>query len=189
MKKVVPSSGNDINGFIHNFPLLNVTCVSKSKNRDTSICWNAINASHNYHFCSDQSSGQWFQFNFPNVLVKTTHYSLQAPVNSMNGWHMPKSWEFFGLKADGRSISIDNVTESGLNEDKKIVTYQVKVIDSFTGFRLLMKGYNYKGDSNELRIYKIDVFGTMMPMFNRLTCKLRSKTRINTELMVLLTSK
>lgn len=169
---ILPKNDSDINGIIHKIRNINVTCVAKSYQQLSSVCWNAINISHDYHFCSGSGSSQWYQFTFPNTLIRATHYSIQSPTKTNSGWYMPKSWEFFGIKADGTTVSIDDVEESKLNEDKKIVVYKTNKVGVFTGFKLQMRGYNYQGSLYDLRLYKIDVFGTILPSF----CKCTTRT-------------
>ena len=163
--RISPKNNSDIYGIIHKIPNLKVNCSAKSSQQTSSTCWNAINPTHDFHFCSGSESDQWFQFIFPNILIKATHYSLQAPKDTMTGWYMPKSWEFFGIKENGALVSIDTVSESKLNEDKKIVTYAVDKVDTFVGFKLQMKGSNYQGSYTDLRIYKIDFFGSIKPIY------------------------
>ena len=169
--RISPKNNSDIYGIIHKIPNLKVNCSAKSSQQTSSTCWNAINPTHDFHFCSGSESDQWFQFIFPNILIKATHYSLQAPRGTTSGWYMPKSWELFGIKENGTLVSIDTVSESKLNEDKKIVTYAVDRVDTFVGFKLQMKGSNYQGTYTDLRIYKIDVFGIISSHFCECTQK------------------
>ena len=160
MYNIQPKNNSDINGFIHSLPLLHVTCKSSSYQVTGSQCINAITPSHNYHFTTNESDNEWFEMEFPNFPIYMQYYSLQVPNQTQSwGWFSPKSWELFGITLEGKTISIDNVTDSQLKGAYKVVTYHISNPNFYIGLRLVMQGVNY-GGYKDLRFHKIDVFGS-----------------------------
>lgn len=61
------------------------------------MCINAINISHDFHFCSDRNQKEWFQFHIPNIRLFITHYSIQVPERDKPGWYYPVAWDLYGI--------------------------------------------------------------------------------------------
>ena len=173
MIKLLPN-GNDINGILHQFPNLNATCESSSYQENISTCINAINVSHDHHFCSDRNINEWFSFHIPNIKMFVTHYSLQMPDKSISaGWAYPINWSFYGIYESGKEKLIHEVTNAGFTNTSRIKTFEIDHKDYFSKFKLVMEGANDDG-YYDLRIYKIDLFGTIYSFFpfNIQTCKI-----------------
>ena len=161
MIKVRPQNNADINGILHKFPILTATCSSKSFQIPPSKCTNAINISYPSHFCSGTETDQWFIFSVPNIKLFATHYVLQMPSRESNDyWYYPVSWDFYGTTKTGEEKHIDHVDKSELTPNNRIRTYELNIKGYYSQFKLKMIGTN-DGGYNDLRIYKIDLFGTI----------------------------
>ena len=159
MIKISPKGSNDINGILHRFPFINASCEAKSYQQDSSQCINAINISHDHHFCSLTSENEWFSFHIPNIKIFATHYSVQVPERKSDFWGYPVSWDFYGIDGE-KSVLIDHVDHSSLTPTDRIKTFELDTKGYFSKFKLVMLGENDLSGS-DLRIYKIDVFGRL----------------------------
>ena len=115
--------------------------------------------------CSTSSSHEWYSFYIPNIKMFVTHYSLQMPDKSTNSvWAYPISWKLYSISELGENKLIDNVTDSGFSNKDHIKTYELKDKGFYSKFKLVMQGENANQKLN-LRIYKIDIFGTIYSIF------------------------
>ena len=173
-RSYVPLNSSDINGIIHKLKNVKVTCKSIEPAMSGSSCMNAINISHDFHFCGSRNTyDQWLSLSFPRIKIYLTHYSIQAP----NIEAAPKSWKFFGKK-EGKWILLDTVKESKLNTAfYSVLTRRVSEEGPFNEFNVTTNETNYK-DRNEFRIHKIDVFGFISDSHCTLHCK-RERSIIN----------
>ena len=180
--------GDDINGILHRYPSLNATCQSLSYQQDGSQCINAIIISKNFHFCSRLNNNEWFSFHIPNVKMYVTHYSMQMPERSNHAhWHYPVSWKYYGIDESGVMHSIHNVTNANFDNENRIKTFELTQKGYFSQFKLIMEGEN-DGGTLDLRIYKIDLFGTIysfFPLENR-TCKTKQFSSISIFVLIIL---
>ena len=172
MFRALPQNESDINGLIHQYPMLPVKCISSSQYSAQYQCHNAINPSEKYHFCSKgDESIRWYEFHFYNNMIYLQNYSIQVPNQKESSeWYSPKSWELFGITKNGNMVSIDNVTNSQLRGSYKIITYRISNPGFYVGLRLVMNGQNY-GGYKHLRLQKIDVFGYVKPT-KSITCNI-----------------
>ena len=161
MNILQPKNNSDINGFIHKVKHLKVSC-NESSCADGVHCNNAINPSIDIHFCSKSAQNQWMNVSFPKNKILLTHYSYQAPSYDDIGWRGPKSWIFRGLNEMNEWIDLDVVDNEGPDFDHGVLTRSVNQSGLFSAFSLQMYGINYYGNQ-QLRVYKIDFFGSIDP--------------------------
>ena len=156
-----PNNNSDINGIIHKNHGINVICSNSSQSASNSPCTNAISPETNFHFCSDNFlSEKWMTFTFQYHHIYTTQYSFQSPkTENWPSWCAPRNWGMEGFKDVGWVV-IDNITESGLDGFRQVITRGVSNSGPFSTFRIKINGLNY-GNQRTLRIYKIDVFGVL----------------------------
>ena len=164
----ISPKGNDINGILHRFPSLNASCESKSSLETFSKCINAVNISHDFHFCSGSSQNEWFLFHIPNIKLFVTHYSIQEPVKMLNRAY-PIAWDLYGISDENEETLIDRVENSGLTQEERTKTYIIDKKGYYSKFKMIMTAKNENGELN-FRIYKIDVFGiiySFLPFIQR----------------------
>ena len=151
----LPINDSDINGIIHKYPKVKVTCDSTTAAQRGYECNNAINPSKDFHFCGRRDDyNQWMSFSFSRTNIHVTHYSLQAPIS----YSPPYSWKLFGKK-NGNWVLLDTVNESKLIPGYySVETRRVNEEGPFNEFNITTDHKNI-GGGYEFRIYKIDVFG------------------------------
>ena len=163
MNILLPKNSSDINGFIHKVKRLKVTC-EQSSTIDGAVCNNAIDPLEDYYFCSNNSANQWMNISFPRNRILLTHYSYQSPIYSAEWRKGPKSWVFRGLNEKKEWVDLDVVDNEAPKISNGIITRNINKSSLFSAFSLQMYGTNYY-EENNLRINKIDFFGSISPPF------------------------
>ena len=165
MLSISPKSDEDLYGFLHKITNLNATCKSSSSKLDISECINAIDIHHDYHFCSSSSNeNQWFSVYFPNVKIFATHYSMQMPKRDTDYWYYPIKWKVYGISSNNEEFEIDSVTDAQFNTQNRTKTFEIHKKAFYNKFKLVMQGLS-DGSDKYLRIYKIDFFGKIIPLY------------------------
>ena len=161
----IKPKGDDINGILHQYSSINATCEVSSYKDDIALCINAIDVTKNYHFCSGNEEGSWFLFHVPNIKIFVTHYSLEMPERVNSYWYYPKSWSLYSISDKNEEQQISHVQSAQFDPIiSRIKTFELDEKGFYSKFRLEMEGDN-DGGQNELRIYKIDLFGKIYQFF------------------------
>ena len=152
--KYYPANEQDNEGIFHKHPNIIPKCDSITPVANGYSCDVALNYDSNGYFCSNREDPfAWITFRIPpNVLV--TNYSLTNPDFNNAG---PRGFAVMGKKGDS-NILIDNVTNSGLDYSRAILTRSVYPIDFYSEITLTMQTLSYL-NRYEFRIMFFDVFG------------------------------
>jgi hypothetical protein len=99
-------------GNVHNHKIVTVT--TSSNNSETYAGFKAADLQTNSEWLSDYQKNQWFCYNFNNLSVSPTHYSIQsADVTGGSPRNFPKEWVVEGSNDEVTWIELDrraNVT-------------------------------------------------------------------------------
>jgi hypothetical protein len=133
-----------------------VTITSKSVHGD--FCWNAgLNAAgltSNSDFRSKDEPGQWICWDFHEMRVRPTHYTIKS--DSLKSWVVESSLDFVNWTEIDRRTNNDD-----LKEEPHIRSFTVPKSAECRFIRLTQTGGNHSSD-NELRVTAFEVFGSLI---------------------------
>ena len=118
----------------------------------------------NSWFCSKNSSGQWICYDFKDMLVKPTWYSIRSYFAGEHGCH-PKSWD---IEVSNDGGSWDCIDQQRDNQDLfdgkfKEASFQITTEhDPVRYVRLRLVAKNHF-PSDTLKISAFELFGTLSP--------------------------
>jgi hypothetical protein len=170
-KEFVPSSTAPLNGIIAyltdqcggNVHSRNVVSITASSTGGTG--WEPSNSADLFSdsfFHSRDSPNSWICYDFKNMTIRPTHYSLRSRCNAGRGNHQLKNWAIEG-SADGTTwIKLDR-RENVLDLDAQNVTHTFALARSeeIRMIRLRQTGVNSSGN-NYLIFSSFEVFGRLL---------------------------
>ena len=132
--------------------------ASSSVGQDPSI---VISSSASWAWKSQDKHHQWIQFDFKNMLLQATHYTIKAGPHKAGNEH-PKTWalEVSDSQGDSTWKVIDQQNNSDLNGPNAYKTYPCQCDKPYQYYRIKATGPNHKGTSS-LAIAKVEFFGTL----------------------------
>jgi hypothetical protein len=107
-------------------------------------------------FCSKHEPGQWICWDFREICVQPTHYTIKSQ------WNRPKSWLVESSQDGENWVEIDRRTDNGdVNEASWTASFAVCNSVECRFIRLTQTGKNH-AYTDHLGINSVEFFGTLL---------------------------
>lgn len=171
LSKNISSTSN-----LHDSNIVDIQASSSSSVRHPSMICESNNS---WYWSSANKQMQWVKFDFKNMMIRVTHYSIQTTPSNPST-HL-KNWILEGTNAIGftptqvqnddpgiKWETIDSrVNDMNLNGVSKIFTYEANETNNFFRYiRLRTTGVNHSGN-HCLTLRRIEFFGTIKPFTDK----------------------
>jgi hypothetical protein len=150
-------------GNVHDRGIVDISAKSTYSSSSSYSAKNAADSGITNYFHSDSSAGQWLCYDFKNLRVKPTHYSIHA---YFGGYYL-RSWVFEG-SIDGSSWIVfdEQKDNSTMNSSHLIGTFAAGQSRECRFIRLRQTGKNASGD-DYLYLCGFEIFGQLIEMEQR----------------------
>ena len=160
---IIQHLSREFSGNVHSIGVVEVIASSFYVNCEPE---NAARIGKDWDFYSQNKPDSWIRYDFKEMRVRPTSYSIRSYVGSP-GLNHPKSW-VFEVSNDGESWEVVDRRDdnSDLNDKYVIRNFPIspEVRGSFRFIRLRQTGENHAGD-DKLVINSLEIFGTLFETF------------------------
>jgi hypothetical protein len=114
-----------------------------------------------FHFCSTNCPNEWVCYDFMNMKVTPTHYTLRSYIDGMEDRANPKSWIIEVSNDKEKWIEIDRQTKNReLNGSNLIRSFSCVCEGEWRFVRMRTTGRNFRGDY-ALALTSFELFGSL----------------------------
>jgi hypothetical protein len=145
------------NGNVHDKGIVTITSKSLYSDEPKFAQKNLADLSSNSKFWSKNGSGQWVCWNFHDIRVRPTHYTIKSA-----DWLCPKSWVVQGSMdgEDWRDLDVQNGVNT-LSEDYSLASFQVSNSFECRLIKIVQTGES-QGGYSYFALSAFEVFGTLI---------------------------
>jgi hypothetical protein len=148
-------------GNVHEKEIVTITSKSIYSDKPTVAVRNVADLTSRFHFLSKNGPGQWICWDFHEMRVRPTHYTITS--FSLKSWVVEssldgESWTEIDRKKNNQDFKA-HAWETGLG--LKMASFAVSNSAECRSIRLTQTGKNHRGD-DYLVIWAFEVFGTLL---------------------------
>ncbi|KAK8887933.1 hypothetical protein M9Y10_038992 [Tritrichomonas musculus] len=117
------------------------------------------------YFASDDKENSWLQYDFINLRVRPTHYSMRSRNSGGKGYKNPMSWLIEGSNDAENWTTLDSQKNVTYLDGKSLVhTFDIKALQKVNFFRYLRIRQTSKNSGNDdlLVISALEYFGSII---------------------------
>jgi hypothetical protein len=146
-------------GHVHEKGIVTITSKSVWANSPTKLAKNTADFTYNWFFMSRDEPGQWICWDFGEMRIRPTHYTMTA--------QYPKSWIVEGSVDGSNWTEIDRQTDTNcFNEGHPItMSFTIAIPADCRFIRLSQTDKNHDGTDCLGWLYLVEFFGTLFEPF------------------------
>jgi hypothetical protein len=148
-------------GNVHDRGVVNITANRVASDSPGYAAKNVADLGTDSFFHSVNEPNQWICFDFKEMKIRPTHYSIRMHSSGPNSFHL-KNWVIEG-STDGTSWHELDRRENNtdLNNSYAVKTFNICKVDTFRMIRLRQIGLNHRND-NLLLFTAFELFGSLI---------------------------
>jgi hypothetical protein len=148
-------------GNVHDRNVVTITANRAYDDNPHNAAKNVADLGTNSYFCSANEANQSISFDFQNLTITPTHYSLRMHSPDPNYCHL-KNWVLEGSPDGDLWIELDRrENNNDLNSSYALKTFSVSRSDPVRVIRLRQIGPNHQ-NSNHMIFTSFEVFGSIV---------------------------